>query len=607
MQSPIQAYLDSLTQRLAAQDGGTLANYIPELAKANPDWFGISLVTMDGVAYAAGDSAQRFTIQSISKAFVFATALADRGQEFVSRKVGVEPSGDAFNSISLDPHTGAPLNPMINAGAIATASIVAGTTPEAQWERIRSSLGVFVGRDVDIDDSVYRSESASGFRNRAIAWMLKNFGIIDGDPMACLENYFRQCSLLVDCRDLAFMAATLANGGVHPLSGQRALPAEHVERVLSVMATCGMYDFAGSWLYEIGMPAKSGVGGGIIAVLPGRFGIGIFSPLLDLKGNSVRGIEACKQLSRDFGMHVFTRSSNPSRALGRIYSAAQAPSKRQPSPLMRSILDARAQRIKYLCLHGLLAIDSAEYVIRRMMEMAADSDCFILDMHEVDGISESAARLINDTRLRFAGDNQPVVFSRIHGRQAIEAPLSRTAAKNDRGYLSFEDNDLAVEWCENWLLGDCAKAQTAPLPLAECALLAGLAPELLRAVDQAAATLRFAPDSQILVTGQAGDGRVFFIEQGYVSILVPLADGAHQRITSLGPGMSFGEMALLGQTTRSATVSADGDVVCRILDAEQIDRLAIDNPALKILLLENLSRDLAAKLRRATQWIAALA
>ena len=527
MQSSIQAYLESLHQLLTAKDGGALANYIPELAKANPAWFGISLVTMDGIAYSVGDSAQRFTIQSISKAFVFATALADRGQDFVSGKVGVEPSGDAFNSISLDPQTGAPLNPMINAGAIATASIVAGATPEAQWERIRSSLGAFVGRDVDIDDSVYRSESETGFRNRAIAWMLKNFGIIDGDPMACLENYSRQCSLLVDCRDLAFMAATLANGGVHPLTGRRALPEEHVERVLSIMATCGMYDFAGSWLYEIGMPAKSGVGGGIIAVLPGRFGIGIFSPLLDLKGNSVRGIEVCMQLSRDFGMHVFTRSGTPSRALGRIYTAAQAPSKRQPSPLMRSILDAKAQRIKYLCLHGLLAIDSAEYVIRRMMEMAADTDCFILDMHEVDGISESAARLINDTRLRFAGDNQPVVFSRIHGRQAIEAPLSRTAPKADRGYLSFEDNDLAVEWCENWLLGDKAQAQTAPVPLAECVLLEGLTPDLLREVDQAAATVHFPSDSQILVTGQAGDGRVFFIEQGYVSIFVPLADGAH--------------------------------------------------------------------------------
>ena len=292
MQCPIQASLADLHSRLAATHRGALANYIPELAKADSQWFGICLVTMDGVAYAVGDTEQTFTMQSISKPFVYATALADRGQQFVTSKVGVEPSGDAFNSISLDPQTGAPLNPMINAGAIATTSLVAGETTEAQWQRIEASIAAFVGRDVRVDESVYRSESETGFRNRAIAWMLKNFGVIDGEPMATLENYFRQCSILVSCRDLAYMAATLANGGVHPLTGKCALPAEHVERVLSVMATCGMYDYAGSWLYEVGMPAKSGVSGGIIAVVPGRFGIGLFSPLLDEKGNSVRGIAA---------------------------------------------------------------------------------------------------------------------------------------------------------------------------------------------------------------------------------------------------------------------------------------------------------------------------
>jgi glutaminase A len=246
MHSPIQDYLHTLHARLAASDGGHPATYIPELAKADPAWFGICLVTMDGTVYQVGDSARRFTIQSISKPFIYATALADRGQEFVTRKVGVEPSGDAFNSISLDPRTGAPLNPMINAGAIASTSLVDGADSDAQWQRIAESMGTFMGHDIAVDEAVYRSESETGFRNRAIAWMLKNFGIVDqDDPMPPLENYFRQCSILVDCVDLAFMAATLANGGVHPLTGQRALPAEHVERVLSVMATCGMYDYAG--------------------------------------------------------------------------------------------------------------------------------------------------------------------------------------------------------------------------------------------------------------------------------------------------------------------------------------------------------------------------
>lgn len=180
MQSPIQAYLDSLHARLAQVQDGELANYIPELSKADPSWFSISLVTMDGMVYSTGNSDQKFTIQSISKPFVFATALADRGVDLVTAKVGVEPSGDAFNSISLNPKTGAPFNPMINAGAIATASLVAGETPEAQWQRILVSMNTFVGRDLYLDEDVNRSESDTGFRNRAIALMLKNFGIRDG-------------------------------------------------------------------------------------------------------------------------------------------------------------------------------------------------------------------------------------------------------------------------------------------------------------------------------------------------------------------------------------------------------------------------------------------
>jgi glutaminase len=242
MQSPIQSYLSDLHAALAGMDHGEVATYIPELAKADPRWLGACLITVDGVAYAVGDTDQTFTIQSISKPFVYGTALADRGQELITRKVGVEPSGDAFNSISLHHQTGAPFNPMINAGAIATTSLVGGATADAQWRRIESSIAAFVGHDVAVDEAVYRSESETGFRNRAIAWMLKNFGIIDGEPMPALENYFRQCSVLVDCRDLAYMAATLANNGVNPLTGRSALPPNHVEQVLSVMATCGMYD-----------------------------------------------------------------------------------------------------------------------------------------------------------------------------------------------------------------------------------------------------------------------------------------------------------------------------------------------------------------------------
>lgn len=607
MHSPIQTYLNELHDRLAANDHGRLADYIPELAKADPKRFGICLVTMDGVAYAAGDVDQTFSMQSVSKPFVFATALADRGQQVVATKVGVEPSGDAFNSISLDPKTGAPRNPMINAGAIAVTSLVAGSTPEDQWRRIAESMAAFAGHGIAVDDAVYRSESETGFRNRAIAWMLKNFGIIDGDPMAVLENYFRQCSLLVDCCDLAYMAATLANGGVQPQSGAVVLPAEHVERVLSVMASCGMYDYSGNWLYDVGMPAKSGVSGGIIAAVPGRFGIGIYSPLVDEKWNSVRGIAACKAMSQDLGLHAFTRTASPAMALGRVYTAAVAPSRRQRSPEIRGYLREHAHRIKYVCMHGVIAVDSAEYILRQMRNMLPEAQCFILDMHEVIGISDSAARILNQARQGFRDDGVAVVCSRIQDRKAVMGPLRKASHRDDRGFLFFEDNDLAVEWCENRLLRDLAQPAAPSGSLADSVLFRQLPEAWLRKIEAVTRSQVYAQGEQILHHGQDGDGRVFFIASGQVSILVPLRNGAHQRIATLGPGMEFGEMALLGQTTRSASVYADTEVRCSILEAGDFSRVADQLPSLKITVLENLASDMANRLRGANQWIAALA
>jgi glutaminase len=362
-------------------------------------------------------------------------------------------------------------------------------------------------------------------------------------------------------------------------------------------------------LYEVGMPAKSGVGGGIIAVLPGRFGIGIFSPPLDAKGNSVRGIEVCKQLSRDFGLNVFTHAGTPSMALSRIYTGADAPSRRHPGPQLRACLKEQAHRIKYFCLHGFLGVDGVEYVIRKMQDMASDSHSFILDMHQVTGISVSAARLLNQARLGFNDDGIAVVVSRTHDRQDILEPLSKSGQQRDRdrGFLSFEDNDLAVEWCENRLFSETPHTYDSACSLASFALFMGVPETLLKEVEAVTRSQEFAQGERILVCGQDGDGRLFFIESGSVSILVPLQNGGHQRISSLGPGMSFGEMALLGQTSRSASVYAETAVKCHILDSSDINTLSDQVPLLKITLLENLANDMADRLRRATQWISALA
>ena len=303
--SPLRAFLRDLHVKYQGLRDGAVADYIPELTKADPDWFGVCLVTVDGQRFEFGDAEQLFTIQSISKPFVYGMALEAHGREKTLTKIGVEPSGDAFNSIELEARTHRPHNPMINAGAITAASLVPGEGPAERLNHMLDVFGRYVGHEVGVDMAVFTSERATGHRNRAIAHLMRNFDIIDERLEESLDLYFKQCSILVNCQDLAMMAATLANGGVNPISGARAIAPEYVRDLLSLMYTCGMYDFAGEWAYRIGLPAKSGVGGGIIAVVPGQAGIGVFSPPLDERGNSVRGIRVFEELSQRFGLHIF--------------------------------------------------------------------------------------------------------------------------------------------------------------------------------------------------------------------------------------------------------------------------------------------------------------
>jgi glutaminase len=303
--SPLRAFLRDLHARYQDLRDGAVADYIPELTKANPDWFGLCLVTADGQRFEFGDIEQAFTIQSISKPFVYGMALTDLGREATLARISVEPSGEAFNSIELEAGTHRPYNPMVNAGAIAAASLVTGEGPAERLNHVLDTFARYIGHPVGVDMAVFTSERATGHRNRAIAHLMRNFDIIDDRIEEALDLYFKQCSILVTCRDLAMMAATLANGGVNPLSKERAVPSEYVRDILSLMYTCGMYDFAGEWAYRIGLPAKSGVGGGIIAVVPGQAGVAVFSPPLDARGNSVRGIRVCEELSQRFGLHIF--------------------------------------------------------------------------------------------------------------------------------------------------------------------------------------------------------------------------------------------------------------------------------------------------------------
>ncbi|MEQ1946308.1 MAG: glutaminase A [Bryobacteraceae bacterium] len=303
--SQIQEIIEEIYERYKNVDDGAVATYIPELGKADPSHFGICLATVDGHVFRAGDWDKEFTIQSMCKPFAFQMALEQCGLEEVLKHVGVEPSGDAFNSIELDAKTSRPFNPMINAGAIAIASLIKKDPVEDGVQSFLDKMSGAAGRPLRVDEDVLQSETLTGNRNRAIAYLMRNFGIIDEQVNESLHQYFAQCSMLVTCQDVAMMAATFANMGANPVTGKRIFDFQYLKYVLTVMFTCGLYDYAGGWAYEVGLPAKSGVGGGIFGVVNRQLGISVYSPKLDAQGNSVRGIMACRDMASHFGLHAF--------------------------------------------------------------------------------------------------------------------------------------------------------------------------------------------------------------------------------------------------------------------------------------------------------------
>lgn len=305
MSHELQDALDELHRRYLPLTDGDVATYIPELAKSPPDDFGIALVTAGGRTFEVGDADRPFTIQSISKPLTFGMAIEEFGHERVARHVGVEPSGEAFNSIRLQEGENRPHNPMVNAGAISVSALLYDRYREKAIDRVLDRLSAAVGRRLEIDQEVYESERRTGHRNRAIAHLLLNFGIVQAEAELALDVYFKQCAILVTCRDLATIGATLSNMGRHPLTNEQVFDLGAVKSMLSIMFTCGMYDYSGEWAYRVGVPAKSGVSGGVMAVVNRQLGVATYSPRLDRRGNSCRGIEVCTELAARFGLHAF--------------------------------------------------------------------------------------------------------------------------------------------------------------------------------------------------------------------------------------------------------------------------------------------------------------
>jgi glutaminase len=287
-------------------DEGKVADYIPALAQTDPRLFGIAVVGCRGPITSIGDCAVRFSIQSVSKAFVSALVLDAVGPTVFRERIGVNASGMPFDSvIAVELHPDRTANPLVNAGAIATTSLVPGVDSNQQWEFVRSGLSKFAGRELDVDEVVYASESATNERNRGIAHLLYGYGRLYSDAESTVDRYTKQCSIAVTAVDLATMAATLANGGVHPVTGTEVVSAETARRSLSVMATAGLYEESGDWLFEVGLPGKSGVSGAVVTVAPGKGGLAVFSPPLDQAGNSVRGVQVTEYLSHSLGLDLF--------------------------------------------------------------------------------------------------------------------------------------------------------------------------------------------------------------------------------------------------------------------------------------------------------------
>lgn len=311
----LQEIVNMIYEKHLKNTSGEVASYIPELAEADPDPFGIAIVTVNNDVITAGDVDVQFSIQSMSKPFAYGMALELWGDEHTALHVGSEPSGDAFNSIELDPSTNRPYNPMVNAGAISMSSLIGDKFHDDSEEKILEMFSKLAGEKLEIDEKVYKSEIDTAARNRALTYLMQSVDIIHGDPEKKLDLYTKQCSININAKQLAHMAASLANIGKSTTSNETIFSPFTVRKILSVMFTCGMYNAAGQWAVDVGIPAKSGVSGGLMAVVNRQIGIAIFSPRLDKYGNSVRAVEACIDLAEELGLHAFEFSNQGSSIL----------------------------------------------------------------------------------------------------------------------------------------------------------------------------------------------------------------------------------------------------------------------------------------------------
>ena len=605
MHNTVSRIIHQLYDKYRGCSDGKLADYIPELTRANPDWFGISVATADGHFYSIGDAEQAFTIQSISKAFTFGMVLDDLGVNTVEKRIGVEPSGEAFNSISLDPISGRPYNPMINAGAIAATGLVRGDDLDDRFEKIRHCFSRYAGRDLDVDEEVYRSESETGFRNRAIANLLRNFEMLDDPVDEAVEVYFKQCSILVTCRDLSLMAASLANSGVNPVTGERVLKPDNVERVLSVMSTCGMYDYSGEWIFTVGLPAKSGVGGGVVGVLPGQLGVAVFSPLLDAKGNSVRGVQTFTELSRLFNLHLFNSPAVAGQAIRRVYKLSEVGSHRQRVKAHHEAIRQYGHSVTIVEMQGDFFFSAMEHFVRVQSAHTAETVTFVLDLRRVNLTDSATENVLLAVIKELNADNRQLIV--------IDPEYILDHARYDTeiyDVLFFEDIDIALEHCEELLIQAHVEAPMIKglVPFHEFEIFNDMTSQELSLIEGLLGMEGFPAGCKMIEQGSDPES-IYLLTKGSVSIIYNSSnsdDQLHQRIAAFGPGVSFGELAVVDCSKRTADVWADEDVTCYTLSLDNLRMLESSSSAIHAKIIRNILIINIDRLRRTNQELGSL-
>jgi glutaminase len=455
-------------------------------------------------------------------------------------------------------------------------------TPDAH---VVDVLSDYAGRPLTVDEAVFESERSTGDRNRAIAFLMRSFGTIDSDADGAVDRYFRQCSVRVTCRDLAVMGATLANRGRNPLTDVVALEEPFVESVLSVMSSCGMYDASGEWMFRIGLPAKSGVSGGVIAVLPGQFGIGVFSPRLDARGNTTRGIEVCERIATDFDLHPMRFQPDVASAVRRTYTCAEVRSNRLRTAAEIDLLVEHGSSARVFELQGEMYLGTAERVTRHIIDAVEPLDVVVLDLTRVTRFDAASRGILSELSTRLDAIGRRVVIAGTDGQP---------------------DVDVALEMCEDRILEAVGhEPVVATSDLAAQELLSGLSTDELAAVAAATRRLRLDAGSAVFKQGDPADS-IFFILSGALAVLLPLdagdgGTGSTRRLARMGPGLAVGEMALVGDSVRSAHVEVSQDAELAELPIAGVATLTSAHPDLALHLHRNLARVLADRLRRANE------